>query len=114
MNGSLNFFVRHGRFSAPHNPDCAKLRKPFAAVDGRRRSSEPPSMHRADGIARARTTRSMRAIDASQRRYPTSAGLDDDRRTAFRAPCILQPASGNEEAARVSADGFRMRRGSAR
>jgi hypothetical protein len=64
MNGSLNFFVRHGRFSAPHNPDCAKLRSLVGAVDSRRHTSEPPSTHRADGIARLRAMRPTRVIAA--------------------------------------------------
>lgn len=33
----LHFFSSSGRFSAPHNPDCAKLREPFGGV--RRRST---------------------------------------------------------------------------
>lgn len=63
--------------------------------------------------ARKRCDRRARSL-RSHRRHPTMVGRDDDRRTACRTPCILQPASGNEEAARVSVDGFRVRQGSAR
>jgi hypothetical protein len=77
MNGSLNFFVRHGRFSAPHNPDCAKLRSLVGAVDSRRRTSEPPSTHRADGIARMRAMRPARMIAAVA---PAASGHGRTRR----------------------------------
>jgi hypothetical protein len=93
MNGSLNFFVRHGRFSAPHNPDCAKLRSLVGAVDGRRRASETSSTHRADGVARASdaTAAHDRCGRTGGIRPWSDATTTDERHVARRASCKQHP-----------------------
>lgn len=73
-NGSerqLHFFSSSGRFSAPHNPDCAKLRKPIGGV--RRRSTHAGAtttrilgrrIGATGGIREARSKRAMIGISS--------------------------------------------------
>ncbi len=73
-NGSerqLHFFSSGGRFSAPHNPDCAKLRKPIGGV--RRRSTRAGAtttrilgrrIGATGGIREARSKRAMIGISS--------------------------------------------------
>ena len=84
-----DFFSSSGRFSAPHNPDCAKLRKPFGAKRRRSTRAGTTSTRTRRWRCRHRRMHSRAAIDARDRNPPgsmttisTATGCIDDRRTA--------------------------------
>lgn len=93
----LHFFSSGGRFSAPHNPDCAKLRKPIDGV--RRRSTH----------AGATTTRILgRPIGAcggirDARSMHATIGMVSAYRRPHRQPRRRSVARGDDHRRRSSA-----------
>ena len=111
-----SFFSSSGRFSASHNPDCAKLRSPLGIE--RRRSTHVGAtttriFGRRIGCGRRHPRGAMRALDASDRRHadttqPTvSATASATTSTMIGAPRRhRRPTNGRRRDAR----GLRKRR----